>query len=34
VSAPQNFDSIGVGFFISADSGKVWFDKVKLVEAP
>jgi len=32
VAASQNFDSIGIGFFISADSGKVWFDKVKLVE--
>ena len=30
----ENFDSITVFVHISADSGKVWFDKVKLVEVP
>jgi len=30
----ENFDSITIILEISADSGKLWVDKVKLVEAP
>ena len=32
--ATENFNNINVVLFSSADSGKAWFDKVKLVAAP